>query len=111
MVIGNSSGRHIYINHAVVNKVQWCKFDLEKTYDHVSWDFLLYLLGRCGFGEKWREWIAHCISTVRFSILVNGTLSGFFNSSSGMRKGEPLSPPSFFDCCGSFESYDGSGGE
>jgi hypothetical protein len=26
-----------------------CKLDVEKAYDHVSWDFLLYLLTRCGF--------------------------------------------------------------
>jgi hypothetical protein len=25
----------------------------KKAYDHVNWD-LLYLLQRCGFGEKWR---------------------------------------------------------
>jgi hypothetical protein len=29
------------------------------------------MLKRCGFGEKWRRWIAHCISTVRFYILIN----------------------------------------
>jgi hypothetical protein len=34
-----------------------CKLDLEKAYDHVNWDFLLYLLQRCGFGEKWMAWI------------------------------------------------------
>jgi hypothetical protein len=54
------------------------KLDLEKAYDHVNWDFLQYLLHRCGFGEKLRAWIRFCISTVRFSILVNGTPSGFF---------------------------------
>ena len=27
-----------------------CKFDMEKAYDHVDWNFLLYLLRRCGFG-------------------------------------------------------------
>jgi hypothetical protein len=26
--------------------------DLEKAYDHVNWDFLLYMMRRCGFGEN-----------------------------------------------------------
>jgi hypothetical protein len=69
-----------------------CKLDLEKAYDHVNWSFLLYILKRCGSGERWREWIEWCISTVRFSILVNGSPEGFFNSSRGIRQGDPLSP-------------------
>jgi hypothetical protein len=69
-----------------------CKLDLEKAYDHVNWDFLLYLLQRCGFGEKWRAWIRFFISMVRFSILVNGTPSSFFNSSRGLQQGDHFSP-------------------
>jgi exonuclease III len=69
-----------------------CKLDLEKAYDHVNWNFLLYMMKRCGFGERWRGWIEWCISSARFSILVNGTPEGFFNSSRGIRQGDPLSP-------------------
>jgi hypothetical protein len=50
------------------------------------------LLQRCGFGEKWRAWIQFCISTVKFSIRVNGNPSSFFNSTRGLRQGDPLSP-------------------
>jgi hypothetical protein len=50
------------------------------------------MLQRCGFGERWKEWIKCCISTVKFSILVNGTPSSFFQSSRGIRQGDPLSP-------------------
>jgi hypothetical protein len=69
-----------------------CKLDMEKAFDHVNWSFLLYLLRRCGFGEKWCSWIEHCISSARFSVLVNGVPSGFFGSSRGVRQGDPLSP-------------------
>jgi hypothetical protein len=50
------------------------------------------MLQRCGFGERWRDWIKFYISTVKFSILMNGTPSDFFQSSQGIRQGDPLSP-------------------
>jgi hypothetical protein len=49
------------------------KLDIEKAYDRVNWEFLLYLLRRCCFGEKLWNWIAHCFSLERFSVLANGT--------------------------------------
>ena len=69
-----------------------CKLDLEKAYDHVNWDFLLSLLHRCGFSEIWQKWIHFCISTVRFSILINGSSCGFFESSRGLCQGDSLLP-------------------
>ena len=68
-----------------------CKLDLGKAYDHVYWGFLLFLLQRCGFSKKWRNWIYFCISTVHFSILVNGNLHGLFGSFRRICQGDRLS--------------------
>ena len=62
-----------------------CKLDMEKAYDHVDWNFLLYLLRMCGVGEKWCLWIKHCISSACFSVLINDVPSGFFGSSFRVR--------------------------
>jgi hypothetical protein len=68
-----------------------CKMDLEKAYNHVNWDFLLYMLRRCWFGRKWCSWIGHC-SSVCFLVWVNDSPTSFFSSPCGLRQGNPLSP-------------------
>ncbi|XP_047339811.1 uncharacterized protein LOC124943328 [Impatiens glandulifera] len=48
-------------------------------------------MGRMGMGEKWNDWIKFCVSTAKFSIIVNGSPKGFFEISRGIRQGDPLS--------------------
>ena len=34
-----------------------CKLNIEKAYDQINWNFILKVLKRMGFGEKWVGWI------------------------------------------------------
>ena len=61
------------------------KLDIEKVYDHGDLSFLFSIMDEMGFEEKWIGWIKWCISTTSFSVLVNGTPSGFFQSFKGLR--------------------------
>ena len=55
-----------------------CKLDTKKAYNHVNWKFLIAMLRKMSFGEKWINWIEWCISIVKFFVLVNGSPFDFF---------------------------------
>ncbi|RVX22233.1 LINE-1 reverse transcriptase-like [Vitis vinifera] len=68
-----------------------CKLDIEKAYDSINWKFLVKVLQKMGFGSKWVGWMWSCLSSAKFSVLVNGVPAGFFPSTKGLRQGDPLS--------------------
>ncbi|XP_059078037.1 uncharacterized protein LOC131876615 [Cryptomeria japonica] len=51
------------------------KLDMLKAYDHVNWQSLVVVLYRFGFSHSWVKWVFSCISSVRFSVLINEALS------------------------------------
>nr|CAA66812.1 non-ltr retrotransposon reverse transcriptase-like protein [Arabidopsis thaliana] len=68
------------------------KVDLRKAFDSVRWDFIISAFRALAVPEKFVCWINQCISTPYFSVMVNGSSSGFFKSNKGLRQGDPLSP-------------------
>ncbi|GKE06139.1 reverse transcriptase domain, reverse transcriptase zinc-binding domain protein [Tanacetum coccineum] len=48
------------------------KVDFEKAYDSINWRFLLDIMKKMGFGNRWCKWVESCLSTSSMSILVNG---------------------------------------
>lgn len=56
------------------------KLDFEKAFDSISWEFLFQFLRKMKFGERWIQWVKNIFSTIRISILINGSPSGVFAS-------------------------------
>ncbi|GJV22275.1 RNA-directed DNA polymerase, eukaryota, reverse transcriptase zinc-binding domain protein, partial [Tanacetum coccineum] len=95
--------RQILDGPFILNEVvQWCKkkrkqtmifkVDFEKAYDSVRWDFVVAILKKFGFGDKWCKWILSCLQSSRGSILVNGSPTSEFQFFKGLKQGDPLSP-------------------
>ena len=45
-----------------------------------------------GFGNRWRGWIYHYVSSTSMSVNINGSPSSPFKMQQGLRQGDPLSP-------------------
>jgi len=68
------------------------KIHLAKAFDKVSWLYLQLILTHLGFDIAFIRWILSCITTISFSVLINGAASPFFHAERGLRQGFPLSP-------------------
>lgn len=71
------------------------KIDLSKAYDRVEWSVLFKILENLGFVSHFISLLTECLTTARFSLLLNGSPYGYFAAERGLHQGDPLSPALF----------------
>jgi hypothetical protein len=82
------------IQQGTSERTNFCayKLDLSKAYDRVDWSFLEKVLLRLGFQSSWVRWVMSCVTTVRYTVRLNGVPLEPFQPTRGLRQGDPLSP-------------------
>lgn len=68
------------------------KLDISRAFDSLSWPFLLQVLRKKGFNDKWLCWIAILLSSTSSRVVVNGVPGQKISHASGLWQGDPLPP-------------------
>jgi hypothetical protein len=70
------------------------KLDFEKAYNKVHWGFMMEVLKKKNFLEKWPDWMHQIIEGDRVGININGDPGNYFRTFKGLRLGTHYHPSS-----------------
>jgi hypothetical protein len=71
--------------HKKKSPLLFLKLDIAKAFDSLNWGFLLQVLTKMGFGQRWRNIISLILGSSTSRIMLNGSLGEPFNHRRGLR--------------------------
>lgn len=72
--------------------------DIQKAYDSVEWPFVKQMMVELGFPYRYIQWIMVCLTTISYTVNVNGECTELFEAKKGIWQGDPISPYLFVLC-------------
>lgn len=68
------------------------KLDMSNAYDRVEWGSIITITTQLDFNQRWINIIMGCLSSVSYSMVINGKTRDKFKLGKRLRQSNPLSP-------------------
>ena len=66
------------------------KIGLEKAYNRIDWNFLNNTFQKINFPSNIINIIMACVESTQFAILLNGSITHWFQATKGVKQGDPF---------------------